>query len=76
MEQLQKYSWPGNVRELSNVIERAMILTTGDALLVEMPLLGPGSLRTRKTTLSEGMRARVARSSGYRLANPRQRKRG
>ena len=29
MEQLQRYSWPGNVRELSNVIERAMILTTG-----------------------------------------------
>ena len=29
---LQNYSWPGNVRELENVIERAMILTTGDSL--------------------------------------------
>ena len=46
MEQLQQYSWPGNVRELSNVIERAMILTTGDSLVVEIPILGPGSLRT------------------------------
>ena len=46
MEQLQQYSWPGNVRELSNVIERAMILTTGDSLRVEMPILGSGSLRS------------------------------
>ena len=45
MEQLQQYSWPGNIRELSNVIERAMILTTGDSLMVEMPILGAGSLR-------------------------------
>jgi formate hydrogenlyase transcriptional activator len=35
MEQLQQYHWPGNVRELSNVIERAMILTTDDVLQVE-----------------------------------------
>jgi len=41
MEQLQQYCWPGNVRELSNVIERAMILTTGDSLVVEAPSLGP-----------------------------------
>lgn len=30
---LQGYSWPGNVRELKNVIERAMILSSGDELL-------------------------------------------
>ncbi len=29
------YDWPGNVRELKNVIERAMILGEGDALLLE-----------------------------------------
>jgi two-component system, NtrC family, response regulator AtoC len=29
---LLTYSWPGNVRELRNVIERAMILATGDTL--------------------------------------------
>jgi DNA-binding NtrC family response regulator len=36
---LMSYSWPGNVRELRNVIERAMILGDGDALLMEhLPL--------------------------------------
>jgi formate hydrogenlyase transcriptional activator len=37
MEQLQNYPWPGNVRELRNVIERAMILTKGRVLQVEIP---------------------------------------
>ena len=29
---LQDYSWPGNVRELQNVIERAIIFSTGPRL--------------------------------------------
>ncbi|MHC4292308.1 MAG: sigma 54-interacting transcriptional regulator, partial [Planctomycetota bacterium] len=37
MEQLQNHPWPGNVRELRNVIERAMILTKGKILQVELP---------------------------------------
>jgi formate hydrogenlyase transcriptional activator len=32
MEMLQAYEWPGNVRELENVIERAMIRSSGDTL--------------------------------------------
>jgi formate hydrogenlyase transcriptional activator len=32
MNLLQNYPWPGNVRELKNVIERAMILSTGTTL--------------------------------------------
>ena len=32
MERLQGFEWPGNVRELENVIERAMIRSTGDTL--------------------------------------------
>ncbi len=41
---LQAYRWPGNVRELRNVIERAMILATGETLQVEHlpPEVGPG----------------------------------
>jgi transcriptional regulator with GAF, ATPase, and Fis domain len=29
---LQEYNWPGNVRELENVVERGMILSTGNTL--------------------------------------------
>ncbi|TKB26244.1 PAS domain S-box protein [Desulfopila sp. IMCC35006] len=32
MQQLKNYSWPGNVRELENVIERAVISSTGSKL--------------------------------------------
>jgi transcriptional regulator with GAF, ATPase, and Fis domain len=37
MQALQEYPWPGNIRELSNVIERAMILSIGPTLCVEVP---------------------------------------
>ena len=38
---LRAYSWPGNIRELKNVIERAVILSTGKVLRLDlsMPLL-------------------------------------
>jgi transcriptional regulator with GAF, ATPase, and Fis domain len=39
LETLQRHSWPGNVRELENVVERAMIRSSGDALLLDE---GPG----------------------------------
>jgi formate hydrogenlyase transcriptional activator len=34
MSALTRYPWPGNIRELQNVIERAVILTTGPVLTV------------------------------------------
>jgi transcriptional regulator with GAF, ATPase, and Fis domain len=37
MEALQNYPWPGNVRELRNIIERAMITSTGPTLHVALP---------------------------------------
>lgn len=37
MTKLQRWHWPGNVRELENLIERAVILTTGGALQVPIP---------------------------------------
>ena len=33
LEALTRYSWPGNVRELGNVIERAVIVSSGSTLL-------------------------------------------
>jgi transcriptional regulator with GAF, ATPase, and Fis domain len=35
---LQKYDWPGNVRELQNVIERAMIVSTGTRLQLDLAM--------------------------------------
>ena len=69
MEQLQTYSWPGNVRELNNVIERAMILSPGPTLLIEVPALGS----TTGTTDFERGHARPGSScaSADRVANSR-----
>jgi formate hydrogenlyase transcriptional activator len=34
MRRLANYSWPGNIRELQNVIERAVVLSQGDILVL------------------------------------------
>jgi len=36
MDALSRYHWPGNIRELQNVIERAVIVSTGPALSVDV----------------------------------------
>jgi transcriptional regulator with GAF, ATPase, and Fis domain len=48
MESLQQQAWPGNVRELENVIERAMIQTSGETLQLDDMYDGP-----RRTMASE-----------------------
>ena len=35
LDLLHAYDWPGNVRELQNVVERAVILSSGDELCVD-----------------------------------------
>jgi formate hydrogenlyase transcriptional activator len=39
---LMAHHWPGNVRELENLIERAMIVSTGDTLVIDPGWLEPG----------------------------------
>ncbi|TET10181.1 sigma-54-dependent Fis family transcriptional regulator, partial [Candidatus Aerophobetes bacterium] len=39
LDLLMRYDWPGNVRELENVIERAVVMGKGDAILAQdLPL--------------------------------------
>jgi DNA-binding NtrC family response regulator len=53
LAQLMNYAWPGNVRELSNVIERAVLRTSG-AVIREVDIAGHGQ---RRTGGAEGTRA-------------------
>jgi formate hydrogenlyase transcriptional activator len=39
MDTLVRYDWPGNIRELQNLIERAVILSTGSTLDVPVAAL-------------------------------------
>lgn len=42
MQRLQNYHWPGNIRELENLIERQVILSSGEKLMLEDLPLGNG----------------------------------
>jgi PAS domain S-box-containing protein len=35
LKQCQLYSWPGNIRELQNIVERSVILSSGDTFWIE-----------------------------------------
>jgi DNA-binding NtrC family response regulator len=41
MAALCRYSWPGNIRELQNLVERAVIMTPGSVLQVQINELQP-----------------------------------
>jgi transcriptional regulator with GAF, ATPase, and Fis domain len=49
---LRAYPWPGNIRELKNVVERAVILSTGDTLRLDLslPERHTGAVSARDTT--------------------------
>ena len=40
MTAFERYDWPGNLRELENVIERALILSPGETLLIDERTFG------------------------------------
>ena len=35
LDQCQSYPWPGNIRELQNIVERSVILSSGDTFWIE-----------------------------------------
>jgi transcriptional regulator with GAF, ATPase, and Fis domain len=46
LELFQSYSWAGNIRELQNVIERSVILSSGDVFSVDESWLSKESAQT------------------------------
>ena len=72
MDALMRHEWPGNIRQLENVVERALIHSTGDTLMLvpsdldELPSDSPDS----ETTLSSVERTyieKVLRECGWRI---------
>jgi len=55
MKLLMDYDWPGNVRELENVVERAVVLSTGE--LMDFDLL-PDSVRSKE--IVKGVRLQLS----------------
>jgi formate hydrogenlyase transcriptional activator len=63
MEALTRYDWPGNIRELQNLIERAVILSTGPTLHVPVAALngrrGPAPAAAQPETLEQADRRHI-----------------
>jgi formate hydrogenlyase transcriptional activator len=53
MEVLTRYDWPGNIRELQNLIERAVILSTGPTLDVPLGALNGRSPKAAGSAKSD-----------------------
>jgi len=75
LEALCSYHWPGNVRELANVIERAVITTTGTVLQISntSETLPPPSPHKPSKTLEEVEReyiAAVSEATGWKIEGP------
>jgi formate hydrogenlyase transcriptional activator len=59
MDALNRYHWPGNIRELQNVIERAVIISTGPALNIDVsdlkfPKSSPPAEQSASPALANG----------------------
>jgi formate hydrogenlyase transcriptional activator len=49
LRELQLYNWPGNIRELEHLIERSILLTTGDTI-TSIPLPSPKQHETNQVS--------------------------
>jgi formate hydrogenlyase transcriptional activator len=65
MEALSHYTWPGNIRELQNLMERAVLLSTGPSLRVPLAEILSDSSRSAAGTgnaLEQGEREQILRA--------------
>jgi formate hydrogenlyase transcriptional activator len=52
LELCQAYSWPGNIRELQNIVERSVILCSGDTFRIEKTWLESSQPQSPRQELS------------------------
>ncbi len=64
MQRLEEYPWPGNVRELQNIVERELILSSGEALTFDsfLPRAVPHAPETDSQTVVEPLDTVVTRA--------------
>jgi formate hydrogenlyase transcriptional activator len=77
MDALVRYPWPGNIRELQNIVERAVILSRGPALQVNLSELEsstpPPETNGAAVTLEDAEREHILdalQESGWVLGGP------
>ena len=70
LDALAGYAWPGNVRELRNVVERAMILSTGPTLTIEVPHGISAGMASRAGLVGPAQLAQVLQDTGWRIRGP------
>jgi transcriptional regulator with GAF, ATPase, and Fis domain len=72
METLQQHPWPGNIRELRNLVERGIILSPGETLVLPNLNAEPETVRPT-TTLTDAEREHIIKtleSTGWRIKGP------
>jgi len=75
LEALRSYHWPGNVRELANVIERAVITTTGTVLQISnisetLPATAPHQPSKTLEEVEREYIAAVSEATGGKIEGP------
>jgi PAS domain S-box-containing protein len=76
LKALLDYGWPGNIRELRNVIERAVILSQGPSLKIELPSISPAPVPSPEPSLAlltdveRNHILRILDATGWRIRGP------
>jgi formate hydrogenlyase transcriptional activator len=73
MEALQQYQWPGNIRELRNVIEHAVIVSSGTVLNITLPKKQLDLISSKTLTLEEAEYqyiTEILNRTGWRIKGP------